>query len=517
MIAFCRKKTSSAERGVALIMAMLVLLLVTAVGMGMIIMSNTETNISANFKDEQTAYFAAKGGIEEVRDRLRAGATNSVNLPVTLANTLPGAVGGILYVLNPLGTETVAPWLTTGTNYPDDQIGKELNCSTGTPPVGIWWTTPQSASTSYATSPTLQWKWVRIMAKVNKSDTTCTNVTSVDGNVNNNRVCWTGTHEIATAAASCNAAGASYQPVYELTSLAVTSGGSRRMMQYEVSQNSFPTIPGAFVFDGSAPSFNPPNSAAFTVSGTDPLTHPGAGTYGSINGVACPVPVNQPALGSFDNPATSTLVAAMTGPPDRSGQYTSGGYGVPAVSNMYSTLSTDSINLTTVDGLRQFASMITTAAGPNVYANGVTPTNMGTPTSPVVNVVNGDLSVSGSGAGILLVTGVLTLNGAFSWDGLVLAIGEGAIVKNGGGSAVVNGSMFAANLTTGNPGTSGPGAYPAAGYGTAIALGSNNPPGKPFFGWSGGGSCTVQYDSCWVQAVTQSLPYHLITQRELSY
>src|SRR5260370_11767529 len=111
MIAFCRKKTSSAERGVALIMAMLVLLLVTAVGMGMIIMSNTETNISANFKDEQTAYFAAKGGIEEVRDRLRAGATNSVNLPLTLANTLPGAVGGILYGLNPLATETVAPCL----------------------------------------------------------------------------------------------------------------------------------------------------------------------------------------------------------------------------------------------------------------------------------------------------------------------------------------------------------------------------------------------------------------------
>jgi hypothetical protein len=161
--------------------------------------------------------------------------------------------------------------------------------------------------------------------------------------------------------------------------------------------------------------------------------------------------------------------------------------------------------------------MIIAAAGPNVYANGVTPTNLGTATSPVVNVVNGDLTISGSGSGILLVTGVLTLNGNFSWNGLILAIGEGAIVKNGGGGATVNGAMFAANLTTGNPGTSGPGAYPAAGYGTTIALGSNNPPGKPFFGWSGGGNATVQYDSCWIQAVTNSMPYHLITQRELSY
>ncbi len=214
MIALYGKKNSSAERGVALVMALLVLLLLTAVGMGMILMSNTETNISANFKDEQTAYFAAKAGIEEVRHRLRAGATDSVNLPTTLGNNVPGgATGpGVLYVTNPLNGETVSPWVTTGTNYPDDQIGKELNCLTSAAPTGTWWTTPQSASTSYQASPILQWKWVRVMAKLNKSDTTCVNVTSVDGTVNNNRVCWTGNNEISTAAASCGAANASYKP-----------------------------------------------------------------------------------------------------------------------------------------------------------------------------------------------------------------------------------------------------------------------------------------------------------------
>ncbi len=521
MSAFCRKKTSSSERGVALIMALLVLLLVTAVGMGMIIMSNTETNISANFRDEQTAYFAAKAGIEEVRDRMRSGATNSLNLSTTLGTLLPGAPSGILYVLNPLGTETVAPWLITGTNYPDDQIAKELNCATSTPPSGAWWVpTSPTASASYAASPQLQWKWVRVMAKLNKSDTTCTNVTSVDGTISNSRVCWTGTNEKATPLASCNAANASYQPVYELTALAVTSGGSRRMMQYEISQNNFPTIPGAFVFDGSSPSFQPPNSNGFTVDGTDPNHTPVSVTApnGSINGISCPAPVNEPALGSFDDPATSTLIAGMAGPPSRAGDYTSGSTPTPAVTNMYGSLSSSYINLTTVDGLNKLVNLITTAAGPNVYANGVTPTNLGTPTSPVVNVVNGDLTVSGGpGAGILLVTGTLTLHGNFAWDGLILAIGEGAIVKDGGGGATVNGAMFAANLTTGDPGTSGPTAYPAAGYGTPIALGSNNPPGKPFFGWSGGGSATIQYDSCWIQAVSNSLPYHLIAQRELSF
>jgi len=242
--------------------------------------------------------------------------------------------------------------------------------------------------------------------------------------------------------------------------------------------------------------------------------------HNAINGVTCPAPVNQPALGSFDNPAVSTLTSAVQGPPNRSSQYASATpyAAVPAISNVYSTLSTDSINLSTVDGLTTLANMIATAAGPNVYPNGTVPTNLGTSSSPVVNVVNGDLTIGGSGAGVLLVTGTLTLHGNFSWDGLILAIGEGAIVKDGGGSATLNGSMFAANLTMGNPLTIGPAAYPGGGlYPTLIALGANNPPGKPFFGWNGGGSATVQYDSCWTQTVNKSLPYHIVAQRELSY
>src|SRR6266436_8803130 len=509
MIALYRKKNSSSERGVALIMALLVLLLLTAVGMGMILMSNTETNISSNFKDEQTAYFAAKAGIEEVRDRLRAGATDSVNLPATLGNNIPaGPTGpGTLYVTKPLGTETVSPWVTTGTNYPDDQIGKELNCLTSVAPTGTWWTTPQSASTSYAASPILQWKWVRLMAKLNKSDTTCVNVTSVDGNVNNNRVCWTGIHEVATAAASCSAANASYQPVYELTSLAVTSGGSRRMMQYEVSQNTFPVIPGAFVFDGSGPNFNPPNSNAFSVIGTD-VSHAGTGTgvTGAINGQACPAPVNQPALGAYDPGAVTTLTTDIA---SRAANYTTSTPAV-AVMNVNPTLSSDSINLTTVDGLTKLVNEVTTAAGANVYANGVTPTNLGTTSNPVINVVHGDLTNGGSGAGVLLVTGTLTLHGNLAWNGIILVIGEGAVVKDGGGNATVEGAMFMGNLYSDAYNVNnGPGAYPA--FSNPIPLGASpqNPPGRPFFGWNGGGTANVQYDSCWITAVMQSLPYHL--------
>ncbi len=505
-----RKQTGSSERGVALIIALLVLLLITAVGIGMIIMSNTETNVSANFRDEQTAYFAAKAGIEEVRDRLRAGAANSLLLPTTLASTLPGAPSGILYVINPLGSETVAPWLLAGSNYPDNELVKELNC-TGTAPTGAWWVpVSPTASTSYAASPILQWKWVRVMEKINKSDTGCTSVTSVDGTTNGYRVCWTGSHEVTTLLTSCNAANANYMPVYELTSLAVTSSGSRRMMQYEASQNPFPAIPGAFVFDGSNPSFNPPNSSAFNVSGTDNSVNDG----GSINGVTCPVPVNEPALGAYDLGSQATLLTDIS---KRPGQYTTGPSNtIPnSAANVGPTLASDSIDLTTVDGLTTFANMIITLAGPNVYPNNTVPTSLGTPSSPVVNVVNGDLTLSGSGAGVLLVTGQFTMKGDFSWNGLILAIGEGAVSKDGGGNATVTGALFAANLYSDIPPAPGPGAYP--GYSTLIALGASNQPGIPYFGWNGGGTATIQYDSCWIQSVNQSLPYHIITQRELSY
>ena len=70
-----RKKNHHGERGIALIAALLMLLLVSAVAVGMILASDTESSISSNFRDEQTALFSARGGVEEVRDRLRSTAT----------------------------------------------------------------------------------------------------------------------------------------------------------------------------------------------------------------------------------------------------------------------------------------------------------------------------------------------------------------------------------------------------------------------------------------------------------
>jgi Tfp pilus assembly protein PilX len=503
MIGRQNRKSKSSERGVALVIALLTLLLISAILMGMIVASNSETNISTNFRDEQTAFFAARAGIEEIRDRLRAGANPSLstNSFFTAAPTAQaGQPSGVLYIINPANGETVAPWNLGGTNYPDDEICKEIPCTAGPNPLPTWnaaatanwYITPAPSSTgnSYAAVPPLTWKWVRVMQKPNKSDTGSTRITSVDGAVDNYLVCYNGTNEHVEGTGVTACPGLD-RPVYELTSLAVTKSGSRRMVQYEISQTTLPPIPGAMVFDGATPNFGTnPNSAAFGVTGMDTHTGPNGG-------VGCPAASNEPALGGFDAASTTSLQGQV----NRPGSYAGSPAGISNVSSQLGPLST-------VAGLNALVSSITTMAGPNVYGPNPLPSpaglNAGTNASPQINVVEGDYTMPGSGSGILLVTGTLTMNGNPSWNGLILVVGKGNIVKNGGGNGTLDGALLVANLYSDPPPT----------YTHLIASG---PPGIPTIAWNGGGNATVQYDSCWLSFLSQSQPYRTITDRELIY
>jgi hypothetical protein len=108
-----------------------------------------------------------------------------------------------------------------------------------------------------------------------------------------------------------------------------------------------------------------------------------------------------------------------------------------------------------------------------------------------------------SGAGILVVTGTLTLSGNPSYNGLILVIGKGVVTKNGGGNGTLNGSLFVANMNDGS--------------GNPIPLGTGHAPGIPTINWNGGGNAGIQYDSCWINFVSQAFPYRTITDRELIY
>ena len=59
---------SNPERGVALLFALFTLLLLSAIAASLVFMTNTDTSVTTNYRSERVSSFAAKAGMEEVRD-----------------------------------------------------------------------------------------------------------------------------------------------------------------------------------------------------------------------------------------------------------------------------------------------------------------------------------------------------------------------------------------------------------------------------------------------------------------
>jgi hypothetical protein len=95
------------ERGIALIIALMAMMLLTALGVALVMVTNTETQIAANFRDGQEALYAADAGVERVvQDLLMVprwndiltGTVRSGFIDTTMTPTLPG--GGTVINLN---------------------------------------------------------------------------------------------------------------------------------------------------------------------------------------------------------------------------------------------------------------------------------------------------------------------------------------------------------------------------------------------------------------------------------
>jgi len=69
----------------------------------------------------------------------------------------------------------------------------------------------------------------------------------------------------------------------------------------------------------------------------------------------------------------------------------------------------------------------------------------GSVASPQFTVVKGDCSLD-SGAGLLIVTGTLTMNGNPGFNGLILVLGQGRVIKTGGGNGNTMGAMMIARF-----------------------------------------------------------------------
>ncbi|HEV8493583.1 MAG TPA: hypothetical protein VGR76_15005, partial [Candidatus Angelobacter sp.] len=106
------------ERGMALLLALFALLLLSAIGLGMVLASYTETRVDTNYNGSLRSYYAARSGLEEVRDRVKYQSSQG-GLADLLPQNVAGQSGGVLYILNPASGEVVDP--TSATNpYFDD-------------------------------------------------------------------------------------------------------------------------------------------------------------------------------------------------------------------------------------------------------------------------------------------------------------------------------------------------------------------------------------------------------------
>jgi hypothetical protein len=73
---------------------------------------------------------------------------------------------------------------------------------------------------------------------------------------------------------------------------------------------------------------------------------------------------------------------------------------------------------------------------------------LGVPGSPKAVYIEGDYEFGGNwtGAGLLLVTGHLTMHGATGWEGPIFVIGEGSFLRSGSGNATVAGGIIVADV-----------------------------------------------------------------------
>jgi hypothetical protein len=99
-------------------------------------------------------------------------------------------------------------------------------------------------------------------------------------------------------------------------------------------------------------------------------------------------------------------------------------------------------------------------------------------TDGVFTFVDGDLVLgpgNPTGQGTLIVTGKLTLDGNFNFNGVIMVLGKGEVYRSGGGSGNIFGAMFIAKF--------------------AVSGLDSDQFGAPVFDTSGGGNANIQYST----------------------
>jgi hypothetical protein len=491
--------------GIALLIAIFILLLIGVVAIALIVSSGTETALAGNYRSSTGVYYAAVAGLEEARARLRSNNPNSFN------NTAPGflppsgtplAACAPVYVINPVGGEVIAPWDPAST-YPDNEFNQEFGAVCGAPPnpspstASIWNRSPLNG----LPFPGPFYKWVRVNGITEQSANLDTS--PYDG-IDAKLIYYDGTNLNDTNGGN---------QVLEITALAVLPNGSQKLLQYLVAPSplALPPFLSALTLSGSpnnSPVFQAPaNNAVYAAKGDDQdcsgnLTGSkfaaiglfgdySGSSYGSDrNGIVGGIPTNV----NGANPQMS--YTGVNSAPDVE-------YLNTYPTNMQSPGQLDAIAQAIIQNADvTIPSGPTTYPLPTVYGSSLTSLGMSS-TNPLTVVVNGNLDVTnwtGTGYGLLLVTGTFTYDPATTWNGIVLVIGQGAINnKDHGQYQQMNGAVFVAKTRDTN-GILLTGRIGGASVSFDAAMQGNG----------------VRYSSCWIQKSQPTSGYKILSFHEIA-
>jgi hypothetical protein len=508
----CKTKSGEREAGVALIIAIFALLLISVVAIALVVSSGTDSALQSNYRTSTGSYYAAVAGIEEARGRLlwkNPDYINNTNSYPTLMSPTGLPTFGltqVLYIVNPGASETVDPQSASPANYPDTEYQTEF----GWPLSGAVVTELPSVS-PVAGLPGPMYKWVRITPATEKSLNIDVNGDGIQDSVT---VLYYDPANPDTSIPPKPSPGLVVTPsptavqALELTALSVLPTGSKRLLQYVVapvviSPNTGGTdFPAALTLNGNNIIFQDPGAPGYMVDGRDACKPPPAAveSIGYTN-AADYAPTRAQILPNKNN--YPGFPVSLSGPPP--GTYVPT---TPSIPSPPSVLRPSWENPVTLDGVVQDITnsadvVITksTANGSDISSRAPTMSAA----NPMTLVVNGDLDLTSwhnTGYGLLLVTGTLHYDPDASWNGLVLVIGQGIVSSSKNGTGGIQGAVLVAktrdssgNLLTTT--TLGP-----AFFGTQTSYGSN-----PGFG--------IIYNSCLAQSAQGPLTYKVLSFREI--
>ncbi len=391
-----RQKTRRGDRGNAMIVALLILFLLTALGISYVAVTKGDKQIAGNQMTSAQAFANAEAGISEVLLRM-SDASSAAYIGEAVGTTSPGWGK---YIVNDPGNSGLDPqYNATLTDGLDNDLDGAID------EAGERYPETGSKQSTLALSSKLDYPWVKVRYKRNGA-----NQVLLFGDADNNPVT---------------------PPVENLVrgvpELIVTSAGRRgvgaKTVTVEAIKWPLPPVPGSVYTEGNM-NFN---GNAFYIDGHD---HAPTAPYDTLTGAA-----TLPGISSPNNaaPIASALTAQQVDNVQGSGADPS--------------VRTSSLNL----DLPAIAASWAQIADVNYLGATSNPdmSTWGTMASLKVVHVAGDLTITGngSGAGVLIVDGDFHLGGTVNYNGIIIVLGNVDIQGGGNAKNIVGGMMVQGTLS----------------------------------------------------------------------